>query len=270
MTDLAVGWVARRLRSSFGFNPVILVDSVQIMRARCAVCLRPMPLRGDGAIRVHGPVGHRCAGSGKPPSSVGLDIAAACHSPLQGPAPATLEPGTVGFIRPQVPILKRLPQASRNLAARKLATILERVTAVNDITTWMCLLNLPNRCFRVPRRGGHHWNFARLVNQQLEEESDPPHSTGHRGSAPHSTTRQHQDNPDALQFVANKVSAKLEVGDFRGAVCLACSGDSIAEVNNATIDAKFFFEQNTTVNDKSTVGRFDPKVFVNCVQDVRS
>ena len=32
-------------------------------------------------------------------------------------------------------------------------------------------------------------------------------------------------------------------------------------------NAKFFLEQNTTVNDKSTAGRFDPKVFVNCVQD---
>ena len=30
---------------------------------------------------------------------------------------------------------------------------------------------------------------------------------------------------------------------------------------------KFFLEQNTTVNDKSTAGHFDPKVFVNCVQD---
>ena len=87
----------------------------------------------------------------------------------------------------------------------------------------------------MPRRGGHHWNLAKLVNQQLEEESDPPHSTGHRGSAPRSTTRQHQDIPDALQLVANKVSAKLEEGDFRGAVRLACSGDSIAEVNNSTI-----------------------------------
>ena len=29
----------------------------------------------------------------------------------------------------------------------------------------------------------------------------------------------------------------------------------------------FLHEQNTTVNDKSTAGRFDPKVFVNCVQD---
>ena len=30
-------------------------------------------------------------------------------------------------------------------------------------------------------------------------------------------------------------------------------------------DAKFFLEQNTTVNDKSTAGHFDPKVFVNCI-----
>ena len=28
-----------------------------------------------------------------------------------------------------------------------------------------------------------------------------------------------------------------------------------------------FLSKNTTVNDKSTAGRFDPKVFVNCVQE---
>ena len=28
-----------------------------------------------------------------------------------------------------------------------------------------------------------------------------------------------------------------------------------------------FLSKNTTVNDKSTAGCFDPKVFVNCVQD---
>ena len=28
-----------------------------------------------------------------------------------------------------------------------------------------------------------------------------------------------------------------------------------------------FLSKNTTVNDKSTAGRFDLKVFVNCVQD---
>ena len=28
-----------------------------------------------------------------------------------------------------------------------------------------------------------------------------------------------------------------------------------------------FLSKSTTVNDKSTAGRFDPKVFVNCIQD---
>ena len=32
-------------------------------REPCSVCLRPMPLRKDGAVRVHGPVGNRCSGS---------------------------------------------------------------------------------------------------------------------------------------------------------------------------------------------------------------
>ena len=34
----------------------------------CSVCLRPMPTRRDGTIRVHGLHSHRCLGSGKPPS----------------------------------------------------------------------------------------------------------------------------------------------------------------------------------------------------------
>ena len=35
----------------------------------------------------------------------------------------------------------------------------------------------------------------------------------------------------------------------------------------SSIDLILFLSKNTTVNDKSTAGRFDPKVFVNCVQD---
>ena len=33
------------------------------------------------------------------------------------------------------------------------------------------------------------------------------------------------------------------------------------------LDLILFLSKTTTVNDKSTAGRFDPKVFVNCVQD---
>ena len=112
------------------------------------------------------------------------------------------------------PDLKRLPQASHYHAARKLIMILERVTAANDVTSWMHLLNFSNHCLRVPRRGGQHWNLARLVNQQLVEDSDSPLPTGHWGSATRSTAYQLQDDPDTLQFVAARVSAKLEEGDF--------------------------------------------------------
>ena len=45
-------------------------DSVNpVNSADCAVCLRLMPLRRDGKIRVHGPIGNRCQGSGIPPQS---------------------------------------------------------------------------------------------------------------------------------------------------------------------------------------------------------
>lgn len=40
----------------------------------CAVCLHPMSLRSDGAISIHGPVGHHCSGSGKPLSTVVITL----------------------------------------------------------------------------------------------------------------------------------------------------------------------------------------------------
>ena len=113
-------------------------------RARCAVCRRPVALRRDGAIRVHGPLEHRCAGSGEPPSTVIQDTGTVGHPPSQAPATQTPTPPavTAGPARPQrIPILKRLPRASQDPAARKLAAILEQVTAANDADAWMRLMN---------------------------------------------------------------------------------------------------------------------------------
>ena len=36
---------------------------------------------------------------------------------------------------------------------------------------------------------------------------------------------------------------------------------------HSRVDDTLILEQNTTVNDKSNAEHFDPKVFVNCVQD---
>ena len=100
----------------------------------------------------------------------------------------------------------------------------------------MCLLNFSNRCLHVPKRGGHCWNLAKLVNQQLAEENNPPPPTDHRGSSLHSTTHQPEHDPNVLQFAASGVSAKLE-GDFKGAVHLASSEDIVAKVSDVTITA---------------------------------
>ena len=98
----------------------------EVTRALCNVCLRSMPLRKDGTIRVHGPVGDRCPGSGslpfpRDPSSIDV--------PPRTYDQASTEDLTVDFFTlPYVRILKRIPRASRDQSARKLATILDDPT----------------------------------------------------------------------------------------------------------------------------------------------
>lgn len=81
-----------------------------------------------------------------------------------------------------------------DLAARKLATILEQVTTTNDLTAWMRLLYFPSRCLHVPKRGGSRWNLAKSINQQLAEESDPLLTLGHFGPRLQHSTRRKVDS----------------------------------------------------------------------------
>ena len=67
----------------------------------------------------------------------------------------------------------------------------------------------------------------------LAEESDPPPvSLGHRRANPST-----QKPQEPLQLLARRVSEKLEEGDFKGAVRLTCSEDTIASDSEATIAA---------------------------------
>ena len=111
--------------------------------------------------------------------------------------------------RSTVKILKRISRASRDHAARKLATILDQVVLNNNIASWDCLFSFAPRCRRVPRRGGHRRSLASHVNAMLREESDPdpPDSISEERSH-----RQHcgQDPQDPPQNLAARVAAKLE------------------------------------------------------------
>ena len=130
-------------------------------------------------------------------------------------------------LRRSVRILKRIPCASRHLAANKLACILDEVSVKNDFTSWARLFQFSHRCFAIPTRGSRRRSLATLVNRQLQDESIPSTLKHPRpGSRPSS---------DPLRTLAKRVSSKLEEGDYRGVVCTACSEDSVAVVTEEVI-----------------------------------
>ena len=81
-----------------------------------------------------------------------------------------------------------------------------------------------------PQEGGKRWSLSSLVNQQLIEEADVSPITSHTNPS----TKRYIDN---ISKLATSVSVKLEEGDFKGAVRLACSEDTLAEDNEVTIAA---------------------------------
>ena len=71
------------------------------------------------------------------------------------------------------------------------------------------------------------------INRQLSEETNFP------TTPPTSTHSKQTRGPlqDPLKTLASRVSLKLEEEDFKGAVKLACSEDTIADMSNATLSA---------------------------------
>ena len=127
--------------------------------------------------------------------------------------------------------MRRIPKGSREAASSKLCENFEEITRSNTIEVWERLLLLPRRCLYTPSRGGQRWSLASLVNKQIaDEESLLP--SAQKGSAkaknaPH----------DPAKYLCKAISLKLGEGDFRGAIRLACSDDSMAEVNEDTLSS---------------------------------
>ena len=211
-------------------------------RAVCEVCGRCMPVTKAGLLRVHGPLSNRCEGSGMSPTlpspsmvtTQDTTVASSGLPPADSQRPASFPSDSLLTLfrrsSTSAKILKRIPRASRHLAASKLASILNDVTQRNDADSWDRLFRFSFRCLRVPRRGGRRRSLAASVNQQLRDEVDPsPQAKGHR---PISRPAQ-----DPLANLAKRVSSKLEEGDYKGAVRLFCSDDTIADINHETISA---------------------------------
>ena len=73
-----------------------------------------------------------------------------------------------------VRILRRVPRASRHLAASRLASILDEVTCKNDNALWARLCAFSSRCLPAPKRGGRRRSLASAVNAQLRDETLVP------------------------------------------------------------------------------------------------
>ena len=198
------------------------------IRAPCSVCRRVMPLTRAGLVRVHGPVSNRCPGSRLPPAPSGLSAPSAApvipphhHRPHHAALPSqNQEPeASCLFGLPHlVKTVERIPRASRDVAARKMAAILQDVISC-----------FATRCLRIPKRGGHCRSLATQLNQTISDEADPDLSA--------SPSQRKPSNRDPLQSLAARVASKLEEDDFRGAIHLASSEDTIAELNNRTLTA---------------------------------
>ena len=215
-------------------------------RGRCSVCLRTFCVTSAGLVCTHGPQCRRCPGSNRSPeqpepgspqpplSPLSQESGVRLAPPPQAPIP--FQQDSFSF-KPLGKILKRIPRASRGQAGSKLTLVLNAIVNKNDQAAWRRLLLFFPRCLQVHQRQprDRHSTLASRVNKQLREEVDPP-LPPHRPSGPSSRSSK-KGIKDPMAYLASRVSSKLEEGDFKGAVRLACTEDTIADKRDATLEA---------------------------------
>ena len=209
--------------------------------AACSVCLRSFSVTASGLVRAHGPFHSRCQGSRKPPR-------ADCSQPggqgnqvsAMSPPPSSLSSHSQPSSPPPrlsvapVPVLKWIPKGARQQCLMKLCSIIDEIVSNNSVAAWERLIQFPTRCLHVPQRSsGEHSvrSLATKVKRQLQEEMDPAPT---EVKAKRKVVTQGQTEEDVLRSLGKRVSSKLEEGDFKGAVRIACSEDRIAPYNAAT------------------------------------
>ena len=158
-------------------------------------------------------------------NAAGVDAAASDMPEIPIPSSLPLEPPELVLppdVIQSIRVLKRVPRVSRHLAVTKLPRFVEDVSVKNDSRSWSRLFKFGRRCLAVPRRGGRRRNLASAVNAQLQEEAEPPSNLSSHLRSKHRPSPNGQANGD-FRSLAKRVSSKLEDGDYRGAVCAACS-----------------------------------------------
>ena len=145
---------------------------------KCPVCFKFFCALSSGLLRLHGPHSRRCPGShqavtSSSPSVVG-QIGATCpsstnHTVASSPDCPQPSPAFSLTSPPRVPTIRRLPKASRRLAAEKFSALLEGVVRDNTPSSWVSLLLFTSNCLYSPQRGGRRWSLTTANNKQLED-----------------------------------------------------------------------------------------------------
>ena len=115
---------------------------------------------------------------------------------------------------------------------RKINSILEAGVSRNDHNSWEHLFHFTSHCLRLPQRGAQGPSLATLVNRQIEAEADLPNAK----ASPRSKGSQYTPK-DPIRLLAAQVSTKLEEGNFRGAVQIASSEETLAQSDEAIFAA---------------------------------
>ena len=210
---------------------------------QCVVCLRVLSLTAAGLIHQHGP-SPGCPGTGRPP----VDGSACLKDPeLNATLPSTSTASSnnnsqhdlLQSIRSErCRLLKRIPKASRTLAAEKLAAVLSRIVAnPDDVSAWSDLLYFSFACFAVPGgRGGknHQSSLTSKFNSALNAY---PNRQELASRSSQSKSKISKRKTTTAENIASRISEKLEEGDVRGAIRIAASDDTLARPDEKTLDA---------------------------------
>jgi len=206
---------------------------------QCCVCLRVLSLTAAGLIHQHGP-SPGCPGTGRQPveGSICLkdpDLNATQPTTFIASANDNSQQDLLHSITSErCRVLKRIPKASRALAAEKLSAVLSRIVAnPEDFSSWNDLLRFSFACLAVPggRGGKHHQsNLTSKVNTALNAYPDRPVSCSSQLNKQFS-----KRSATTTDNIASRISEKLEEGDVRGAIRIAASEDTLARSDEKSL-----------------------------------
>lgn len=169
-----------------------------------------------------------------PSATVGSPSPSSNVTPSSSPSTARSEDSsTLGPLNPgraSVTVLGRIPRPARDQIARRLSDILDQVTSSNCRAAWERLFLFCRNCLNSPPRRGHRRNLVAHIRRAIMEENN-----GSSSFKPSTQEFTFVSSKDPLRSLAARVAAKLEEGNFRGAVKIVSSDESFAPTDASTL-----------------------------------